>query len=396
MRLPRTVLPLLLASSGISQIQLPVMPREPFLKQVLTTEVFAEGMTSGDFDRDGITDLASGPFWWQGPTFAVRHEIRPPRALPIDQYSDCFLEFAYDFDGDRWDDLLVIGFPGADASWFRNPRRTGVHWQRFLVWPQVGIESPAFQDLDRDGKPELVCSTANFLIRLTPDPADPRLPWIPHVLLPIGGFGVFTHGLGVGDVNGDGRLDVMLQVGWLEQPPSLTGDPAWIAHPFSFGAGQGGGQMFAYDVDADGDNDVVTSINAHGYGLSWFEHVKAGTQITFVEHVVQKPVKDPSDPHQFSQLHALALADVDGDGLLDIVTGKRFWAHLGIDPGERDPVVLYWFRLVHQGGVRFEPRLIDNDTGVGLQVLVQDLDGDGVPEIAVGNKRGTAVIRQNR
>jgi hypothetical protein len=257
---------------------------------------------------------------------------------------------------------------------------------------EVGAESPAYTDLDGDGRRELVCASGGVLIWLTPDPQDPRRPWIQHRVSPVNLFPVFTHGLGIGDINGDGRADIITVLGWFEQPPSLQGDPPWPVHPVRFGGGHGGAQMFAYDVDGDGDNDVITSINAHAYGLSWFEHVEVGGQITFVEHVIQQPFRDLSDRHQFSQLHALALADVDRDGLQDIVTGKRFWAHNGADPGARDPAVLYWFRLVRAPIVRFEPRPVHPDVGVGLQVLPADLDGDGEIDFAVANKKGSSVV----
>lgn len=382
---------LLLAACGKGQVVAP-QPVPAFAGISLTTAFYAEGIASGDFDRDGRTDLAAGPFWWRGPTFAERHEVAPPRSFPIGAYADSFLAFADDIDGDGFDDILSVGFPGQTTCWYRNPQRTGVHWSKHVVWPQVGAEAPAYVDLDRDGKRELVCSTSNVLIWLTPDPVDPTRRWLPHLISPAALFGVFTHGLGAGDLNGDGRLDVMTQLGWFEQPASLAGDPAWTPHPFRFGSGQGGAQMHAYDIDGDGDHDVVTSISAHAYGLSWFEQVQVAGQITFIEHVIQPPVPDPTDPHQFSQPHALAVADLDGDGLLDFVSGKRFWAHNGGDPGALDPAVTYWFKLERQPNVRFVPHRVATEAGVGVQVLAQDVNGDGRVDIAIANKKGTKVF----
>ncbi len=154
--------------------------------------------------------------------------------------------------------------------------------------------------------------------------------------------------------------------------------------------------MLVHDVDGDGDNDVVSSINAHGYGISWFEQRRTSGQITFVEHVVQQPFRDLTDPHQFSQPHALALADVDGDGLHDLVTGKRFWAHNGNDPGARDPAVLYWFRSTRQPSVAFVPQPVDVNSGVGVQLLATDLDGDARVDFAVANKKGTVLFLRRR
>lgn len=199
-------------------------------------------------------------------------------------------------------------------------------------------------------------------------------------------------------MNGDGRVDIIEKGGWWEQPKSLTGNPLWTKHSFQFG--EGGAQMFAYDVNGDGLNDVITSLQAHGYGVAWIEQVRGGNNISFRQHIIIN--KEPSEnPYgvKFSQPHSLDLADVDGDGLKDIVTGKRFWAHgSAMDPEPNAPAVLYWFQLTRPGKnkVEFVPHLVDNDSGVGTQVTVADIDGDKRQDIIVGNKKGAFVFIQKR
>ena len=154
--------------------------------------------------------------------------------------------------------------------------------------------------------------------------------------------------------------------------------------------------MYAYDVNGDGLNDVVTSLAAHGYGLAWYEQIKENGQISFKQHIILN--KEPS-PNKygvvFSQLHAVDLLDMDGDGLKDIITGKRFWAHGAAgDPEPNAAAVLYWFKLVRikNHEVDFIPYLIDNDSGIGTQVVAGDINGDKLPDIVVGNKKGTFVF----
>ncbi|MFQ5504344.1 MAG: FG-GAP repeat domain-containing protein [Planctomycetota bacterium] len=396
----RLLLPVLLVPcpalvAQVSFVPVGPAPLEPFQKIHLTGKYHAEGADFADLNNDGKQDIVSGPFWYQGPDFQRRHKIYPPVAYPIFGYADKFFAFCRDLNGDGWVDVLTVGFPGRAAHWYENPKVQNTLWKRHLVHATVDMESPSFLDLDRDGRPELICASFGQLGYLKPDSSDPTKVWIFHPISAKLGWSPFSHGLGLGDVNGDGRMDCLTVLGWFEQPLSLVGDPLWKGHAFRFGSGRGGAQMFAYDVDGDGDNDVVTSIDAHGWGLSWFENVKVGGVITFREHVIMPAARTKSGV-QFSQLHALALVDMNGDGLLDIVTGKTFWAHLGFDPGATEPAVLYWFRLQRLGGVRFVPQLVDGDSGVGRQVVAGDVNGDGLPDIVVGNKKGTSVFLKSR
>ena len=170
----------------------------------------------------------------------------------------------------------------------------------------------------------------------------------------------------------------------------------WTKHPFTFAPAAA--QMLVYDVNGDGLNDVITCINAHGYGLSWYEQVREGGNITFREHVILN--RDPSKNRygvQFTQPHALALVDMDGDGLKDIVTGKRFWAHGkdGPDPESNSAAVLYWFKLVRpaKGQADYIPYLIDSDSGVGTEVTVGIVSNPKYPDVVVGNKKGVFVLK---
>jgi hypothetical protein len=72
--------------------------------------------------------VVSGPFWHEGPDFHKRHEIRPPKEFTPKGYSDNFLTFAGDFNGDRWADVLYVPWPGTDALWYESPAGKEGHW----------------------------------------------------------------------------------------------------------------------------------------------------------------------------------------------------------------------------------------------------------------------------
>ncbi len=364
-----------------------------FEKQILSEKFFSEGATIGDANHDGTPDINAGPYWYLGPDFEERIEYRPPQEFDINGYSDHFFSFTYDFNGDGWDDLLTVGFPGAEAFWYENPQGKAGHWPRHLALAVVDNESPEFANVVGDERPELVCNNGGMLGYAEWDPKNPTRPWRFQPISPDRGYQRFTHGLGVGDITGDGRPDVLLKEGWWEQPESVAEGAPWEFHEFPFSEA-GGAQMLVADFDGDGDNDVVSSKAAHAYGLSWFEHVKEDGEITFREHKIMGQTPEENDYGLvIAGMHAAALVDMDRDGVMDFVTGKRYWAHSEHDPGALEPSFVHWYQTVRKDGTaHFVPHEIDNDSGVGTQVFVGNLNNDEWPDVVVGSKRGVFAL----
>ena len=387
-------------------LSVPVLAGQPtFKKFTLTEEFVAEGAHFADFDHDGNADVCAGPYIWKGPDFKTRVEYTAPAEKPYDPakgYSDYFLTFTHDFNGDGWSDILVFSWPGKETWVFENPKNAAGPWKKHVVFNGTDNESPALHDMNKDGKPELIFHALGRLGYAQVNWENPfgearYRPITPYTPENAKKYFKYTHGYGAGDVNGDGRPDLLTKEGWFEQPADTREDHDWVFHagPFGPAGARGGSNMLVTDVNGDGRNDVVTSYDAHGYGFGWFEQKPDGT---FLEHRLMGATEEES-PHKvkFSQLHAMALADVDGDGLLDVVTGKRRWAH-GPSKDEEpnaDPV-LYWFQLKRdgKGGAELVPHLIDGDSGVGTQVTPGDLNKDGKTDIVVGNKKGVFVFLQ--
>jgi len=354
-------------------------PTPAFSRLKLDGAFRSEGVAVADFNRDGRLDIATGNILYSGPDWRPRPMLGSPKEYNPEGYSEEFLCFAEELDADGWMDLIVVGFPGAKTRWLRNPGRSGEPWREYTAVEKTGNESPDWTDVDKDGHKELLFVSEEGTAFARPG-ADPTKPWPIRVIAgtkdPRPG-----HGLGTGDINGDGRDDVLCPEGLWEAPANPASVP-WIFHKAKLGF-EAPAQMVVLDIDCDGDSDVVSS-GAHRYGLWWYEQTKEGWTPHEIDHTI-------------SQLHALHLADLNRDGLPDLVTGKRFWAHREGDDGIDDPAIVCWFELRREGGqpswIRHD---IDSDSGVGLHFQIADLDGDGLLDIATSNKKGVFLFRQGK
>jgi hypothetical protein len=367
-----------------------------FRMQRLNDFFYSWGATTGDINHDGIPDVIAGPFYYPGPDYTERREFTAARSYsPTNNFPEGMVYFAYDFTGDGWKDILVVD--SRPIYLYVNPKGEPRRWERFNVVPTATSEIELFKDIDGDGKPEvLFTAPGGVMAYAKPDPANPTVPWKVHPISEPRLAG--AHGMGMGDINGDGRMDVVNNQGWWEQPASGPAEGPWKFHATSFG--NGGAEMGVYDVNGDGLPDVVTAIMAHGWGLAWFEQKRdAKGSISFVRHDIMGDfTAKNAGGVTFSEPHGLAFADIDGDGVPDMITGKRLYSHLEshLDPDPDGPAVLYWYRTVRnpkaEGGAEFVPELIHNRSGVGSQFVVTDLNGDGAPDVVTSGPKGTFIF----
>jgi len=357
-----------------------------FKKHIISKTFVSEGVAAGDINNDGITDVLAGNYWYQAPAFN-RHLVHADTLNAVPGYSTTFLNFCMDVNNDGWADLIRFDQPGGVCIWYENPKNSKSLWTSHMILKTAGIETPAFVDVDIDGRMDIICNdiTAKQVVWLKSPVAKGDTIWQRYIISDdsLRGTHRYTHGLGWGDLNKDGKNDVLIKSGWWESPKNVK-DANWRFHPANFG--EDCANMFVYDLDEDGDQDVISS-SAHKYGIWWYEQKQdAPGNTNWVTHEISK---------SFSQTHALAFKDMNADGHPDLITGKRYFAHNnGQDPGSFEPAVLYWFQFIPGKDPQWIPHEIDNNSGIGNSFGVSDINKDGLPDIITSNKKGVFFFEQ--
>lgn len=385
-----------------------------FRVQRLSEFYYSYSTAVADVNRDGNMDVIAGPYVYEGPSFTVGREFyagityNPTSEYPLPS----MVQLAYDWTGDGWPDILGIGGNAGSGvgTLYVNPRGERRRWDAFVVMQPpdhvIGNEETLLRDIDGDGVPEIIHTGQGCLRYSKPDPANPTGPWVTTTISEPGPWGTnASHGMGIGDINGDGLMDYVTAFGWWQQPAKGSGQALWTYHPVElarYGASQGGAgaaEMGIYDVNGDGLMDVVTGLEGHDFGLAWHEQKRdAGGAISFVRHMIMDTALDRNAGGVFfTQPHAVTFADIDGDGLLDMIVGKRHHSHFQyMDPDNWGMPVLYVYRTVRNpkapGGAEFVPELVHNRSGVGSHMTIADLNKDGTPDITTSGPSGTFIF----
>jgi hypothetical protein len=350
-----------------------------------------EGCAVADFNKDGKLDVSAGEFWYAGPDFKTPKPLRKLAPQPPD-YVTNNAEHAWDVNGDGWPDIISGSFLDREVAWYENPGaeglEKGVLWTRRLLIDTKLIENEwtEFRDLDGDGVPEFVVNSWNdknpmVCYRLAKNEAgEPVLkPWIIHQA----GRLTNGHGIGFGDINGDGLEDILYGNGWYERPKADATTQPWTQH-LEWNFKHASCPMIVVDLNRDGRNDIIRG-HGHNYGLYWEERRddnKDGST-NWRNHLIDD---------RFSQPHALVWEDIDNDGQPELITGRRVKAHSGNDPGDAEPGVIYYYKW-HKEPRSFQKFTVaENGPGIGLQIRVADLDGNGWKDIVCAGKSGTHIL----
>ena len=395
-----SIVVLVLAGVSLTAQVNPRPPDIPFQSHMIDPGA-SETAAVADINLDGRLDIVSGEYWYEAPAW-TKHRFRDLNFTQ--QYIDDFSDLPVDVDGDGYPDIVSVSWFAKRAAWWRNPGRAGASgaWKDADIHTGFNIEFAILADMDNDGKANELVAQENGTPQAWYEAKNGA--FVAHQVSDRS----YGHGIGAGDINKDGRTDILTPRGWLEAPA----DPRagnWTFHndwestnvtappPGQAGAGEQPqvtslGFMHVTDVNGDGRNDVVAGAG-HDYGVFWFEHTERGA---WIRRTID---------NAWSQAHASTLVDLNGDGRTDLVTGKRFMAHNGGDPGEREPLGVYWYefrpappsaggRGPGSGGVEWVRHVVEygGRIGGGMQIPVVDIDGDGDLDLVCAGKSGLFLI----
>jgi len=351
----------------------------------------SEACCVGDFNKDGKLDIVAGAFMYLAPDWK-RMEIRKP-AGKVDGkgkgYCHDFMNLALDVDGDGLLDVVSCFWHEKSMAWYRNTGAKGGLWPETIIDTNGNFECGELCDFTGEGKLDHILPHVQQTVwyELITTGAK-RGTFARHVV----SDKKMAYGGGAGDVNGDGRTDIIRPNAWFEAPAAPRSG-TWREHPVALGSRKEGQaehtpEIRVYDVNGDGLNDLVTS-SAHRHGIFWYEQVREGDAVRWKQHLIDD---------SWSQAHSITLADIDGDGILDLVTGKRFMAHNGGDPDAFGPLGVYWYQLKRKPNVNWKQHVISLKEGIGsgMNLPVVDLDGDGDLDIVVTGKWGGPVWFENK
>jgi hypothetical protein len=284
--------------------------------------------------------------------------------------SDCG-EWTFDVNHDGAPDVVTTGWMVNGLWWYENPKKPGAMWEKHLIADSYDTEGGATGDLNGDGKPDLALAHYNHSGILWVDFSGAQ-PKVHHV----GGKEQDGHGIGIADVDGDGKADLLTPYGWYR---NIDADhDQWEWHP-DWNLGDAGFPILGYDVNNDGKTDIIYG-QGHSYGLHWLEQQGSGVSRHWVKHTIDE---------SYSQIHSLALVDLNGDGVPELLTGKRYRGHNGRDPGSYDPLVVYYYTIDRKtGGFTRHAISMNGTAGGGTQFVAADLDGDGDLDLATAGKTG--------
>ncbi len=353
-------------------------------EKVWVSDETFESASVFDVNNDGVLDIVSGGFWYQGPDFRKKHQIGEVKKYG--EYYDDFSTIALDVNGDGYLDFITGGWWGESLRWRENPKGDpSKTWAEHIIDKTGNVETTRAWDIDGDGIIEIVpntpCSRDVRFYKLKTDKNGKGTgEFTRHVIHEFPEGESQGHGLGCGDIAGNGRMDIVLVKGWLEAPANpLT--VKWIWHP-DFDLGNGSVPMLVEDINGDGVNEIIVG-QAHRYGLDWWEQKKDKKgKRAWVKHSI--------DPFN-AQYHDMMWIDIDGDGKPELITGKRHRAHCGNEAGEWDDLGIYYFKWT---GESFSKQVIDygpiggGGKGLGIYFAVADLRGKGVLDIVAPGKEG--------